>query len=61
MENATGEYPANHTIYDLDCNAFLLKKKDRYDRVYIHHYFTNKTMRPARIINLIPPDLDLNL
>lgn len=43
----------------MECNLFIFQQKDRYDKILVHHYFTNETMRPDLIYNPDPVYLDL--
>lgn len=31
IENDTGSFPINQTIYDMECNAFIIPQQDEYD------------------------------
>ena len=60
MINETGVYAVNQTIYDMECNLFIFQQKDRYDKIIVHHYFTNQTMKPDAVYNPIPVIQDLS-
>jgi hypothetical protein len=57
IENDTGSFPINQTIYDMECNAFLIPQQDEYDLVAIHYFFKDGKLKVSKLLNPVPEDI----
>ena len=56
IQNDTGSFSINQTVYDMECNAFELPQQDDHPLVLIHHYFKAGKMKVSELKNPIPQD-----
>jgi hypothetical protein len=57
IQNDTGSFSINHTVYDMECNAFELPQQDDYPLVLIHHFFKSGNLKVSKLINPVPQDI----
>jgi hypothetical protein len=57
--NESGKFAVNQTIYEMECNAFEIDKKDDYNLVIIHHFFPPGKIKVDNVINPQPPSFNL--
>ena len=56
IQNDTGSFSMNQTVYDMVCNAFELPQQDDHPLVLIHHYFKAGKMKVKEVRNPFPQD-----